>query len=131
MMTAKERAALAQLEAFKQDTLRKRQELENSVAIQTRDGNWNADRYMHGMANGMIFAQSIMNGNDPDYYSAPPRYLLDSEPTTDECARDMTSTINMVLGGWIDAQMKAGRVSFDEKQIADVRTGIALALADC
>lgn len=39
--------------------------------IQLSDGNWDADQYMHGMANGMILMDSIARGTDPEFLDAP------------------------------------------------------------
>ena len=43
---------------------RKIEELDNIVAIQCSNGNWNCDEYMRGMANGLILAQWIMKENE-------------------------------------------------------------------
>lgn len=51
------------------------EKLENAVSIQKADGNWNYDQYMHGMANGMIFALAIMKGEEPVYLAAPDEWL--------------------------------------------------------
>ena len=34
-------------------------------------GNWNHGPYLHGMANGLILAQSIMKDVDPKYLDTP------------------------------------------------------------
>jgi len=39
--------------------------------IQLSDGNWNANPYMHGMANGMILMNSMARDIDPDFKTAP------------------------------------------------------------
>jgi|TARA_R110000851_G_scaffold87200_3_gene190043 hypothetical protein len=39
--------------------------------IQLRDGNWNWDPYMHGMANGLIFAVSLMMDEEPKFIEPP------------------------------------------------------------
>ena len=49
--------------------------IDELVNIQCSDGNWNADPYMHGMANGMILIQSIINGKNPEFLDAPKRWL--------------------------------------------------------
>jgi hypothetical protein len=53
--------------------------LEEMTEVQLRDGNWNYDPYMHGMANGLIFALNLLRGDegDPPYKSAPERWLAD------------------------------------------------------
>ncbi len=49
--------------------------LEELVGIQCSDGNWNADPYMQGMANGMILSLSTMTGKEPTFLEAPKRWL--------------------------------------------------------
>lgn len=51
------------------------QELKSICALQCADGNWNFDHYMHGMANGLIFAVSIMEGKETKYLDAPDKWL--------------------------------------------------------
>jgi hypothetical protein len=46
-------------------------------AVQCSDGNWNYSSYMHGMANGMIFAVSLMKDRDTKYLDAPDEWLED------------------------------------------------------
>jgi len=45
--------------------------------VQCSDGNWNYDPYMHGMANGMIFALSLFDDKRPEYLEAPKVWLKD------------------------------------------------------
>jgi hypothetical protein len=54
-------------------------ELESSVEVQSRDGNWDWDPYMLGMANGLILALNIVRGDagDPPYKSAPAEWGAD------------------------------------------------------
>lgn len=59
--------------------------IDNAVEIQCHDGNWNYDSYMHGMANGLLLAQTYMahpvGTYDSEHYkplSAPERWLSDS-----------------------------------------------------
>lgn len=51
--------------------------LRDMTEVQCMDGNWNHDPYMHGMANGMIFALSIFEGGNPEYLDAPEVWLRD------------------------------------------------------
>lgn len=53
------------------------EQLRDCVAIQCSSGNWNYDPYMHGMANGMIFALAVMEGVEPKYLDAPKEWLRD------------------------------------------------------
>jgi len=49
--------------------------LQDADKIQSTDGNWNSDPYMHGMANGIKFAISVVNDKDPEYLDAPKEWL--------------------------------------------------------
>lgn len=49
--------------------------------VQCSDGNWNYDPYMHGMANGMIFALSLFDDKEPEYLEAPEQWLKDLPDT--------------------------------------------------
>ena len=55
--------------------------LQNSVTmlremteVQCNHGNWDFDPYMHGMANGMIFALSLFDNKRPEYLEAPDKW---------------------------------------------------------
>lgn len=66
--------------------------LKDLLEIQSMNGNWNYDPYMHGMANGMILALSLFQEGIPDYLEAPDVWLVDipndAKPTT--CDEDKT-----------------------------------------
>lgn len=52
--------------------------LRELLKIQCQNGNWDYDPYMHGMANGMIFALSVMeNDNHPEFLNAPKEWGCD------------------------------------------------------
>jgi hypothetical protein len=53
--------------------------LQRCLDIQCQDGNWNYDPYLHGMANGMIFAMSLLTDKDPEFLDAPSVFLSDLE----------------------------------------------------
>ena len=53
------------------------QALRDLTQVQCTDGNWNCDPYMHGMANGMIFALSLFEAGEPKYLDAPAEWLKD------------------------------------------------------
>ncbi len=53
--------------------------LKEMINVQGRDGNWDSDHYMHGMYNGMVFALSMMDGTEPVYRDAPPKWRRASE----------------------------------------------------
>jgi hypothetical protein len=54
-------------------------DLESITEVQCRDGIWNFDPYMHGMANGLLLALVTMKGQEPDFKEAPGEWLIDSE----------------------------------------------------
>lgn len=67
------------------------EQLEAATAIQTSDGNWNCDPYMHGMANGMIFALACMKGQEPVYLEAPKVWLKDVKLTDAPTSEPLTT----------------------------------------
>lgn len=55
------------------------QKLEDLIKIQSQDGNWNYDPYMHGLANGLILALATLKGKEPKYLDAPKEWLCNKE----------------------------------------------------
>lgn len=51
--------------------------VEDQVKMQCRHGNWNYDPYMHGMANGLICALATIKGEEPQFLTAPEKWLRD------------------------------------------------------
>lgn len=49
--------------------------LKDVIKVQTMNGNWNYDPYMHGMANGLLLAEAFMEGREPQYLDAPKEWL--------------------------------------------------------
>ena len=35
-------------------------EIKDLIKVQCSDGNWNSDSYMHGLANGLLFAEALL-----------------------------------------------------------------------
>jgi len=58
------------------------QALDDVTAAQCSNGNWNYDPYMHGMANGLLLAQSFFKAGRLDFLEAPDEWLKD-KPNTD------------------------------------------------
>ena len=54
--------------------------LQDLLNVQCSDGNWNHDGYMHGMANGMIIAMSVMADAPPNFLEAPDEFIADRQP---------------------------------------------------
>jgi hypothetical protein len=53
--------------------------LQDLIKTQTSDGNWNYDPYMHGMANGMIMSEAIIEDKEPKFLDAPEKWLKDAK----------------------------------------------------
>jgi hypothetical protein len=51
--------------------------MQEIIAIQCSDGNWNYDPYMHGMANGMIYANSLFLDLEPKFLDSPKMWLTE------------------------------------------------------
>lgn len=41
--------------------------LKEVTKVQCQDGNWNANEYMRGIANGLILAEATIEGKTPKY----------------------------------------------------------------
>ena len=61
-MEQRSNATRIEADSAKDTFLERLEELEFVTDIQLNDGNWNADYYMMGMANGLLLAQAIMVG---------------------------------------------------------------------
>lgn len=55
------------------------EQLEEVIEIQSQSGNWDFDPYMHGFANGLILAYSLLTDTEPQYLDAPETWLSDKE----------------------------------------------------
>lgn len=51
--------------------------LDDVIKIQCANGNWNYDPYMHGLANGLIMAKSLISKEEPKFLDAPKKWLKD------------------------------------------------------
>lgn len=58
------------------------------VAVQCQDGTWDHDPYQHGLANGMLFMKSLVNGQDPQYLEPPEEWIADRESQPEVCYLD-------------------------------------------
>jgi hypothetical protein len=54
-------------------------QLIDAKKVQCADGNWNYSPYMHGMANGIIFAIAILEDKEPKYLTAPKEWGEDQD----------------------------------------------------
>mgnify|MGYP001569342536 CR=1 FL=1 len=52
-------------------------ELQEFIDVSCKDGNYNCNPYLHGMANGLIFAKSVVDGGEPKYMETPKTWLGD------------------------------------------------------
>ena len=48
--------------------------IEAVIKVQKYDGNWNYDPYMHGLLNGMLFIQSMVESKPYEPYKAPKKW---------------------------------------------------------
>ena len=53
--------------------------LNKVINIQTSNGNWNYDPYMHGLANGLLLAHSIFANVKYEPLDAPLEWLKDKD----------------------------------------------------
>ena len=67
------------------------QTLRVMTQVQCDDGNWNYDPYIHGMANGLIFALSIFDKNEPNYLEALKEWLADKPCTKEKTCEPVTT----------------------------------------
>ncbi len=85
--------------------------LENVVNIQTTKGKWDFDPYMHGMANGLILAQSILKDQNPKFLDAPKVWRSDKSvrPILEKFARHMEKKLreNDYKGGWQSSTIRS------------------------
>jgi len=58
--------------------------LDEIIKIQCMNGNYNYDPYMHGMANGLICARSVITGEEPKYIETPEVWLCDRPSDRDK-----------------------------------------------
>ena len=49
----------------------------NQLNVQGQNGNWNYDPYMQGMYNVLECALATLEGREPEYRSAPDKWLRD------------------------------------------------------
>lgn len=69
------RTELARVEAERDELQARIKKLDDLVRIQLTDGNWNYDPYMHGMANGLLVAQAVVNDSEFEGLEAPEKWL--------------------------------------------------------
>ena len=58
------------------------EKLKNIIDVACMEGNYNYDPYMHGMANGLICAMSVLTGDRPEYINAPEHWLSEAKNKT-------------------------------------------------
>jgi hypothetical protein len=61
-------------------------DLNDLIDIQTQDGNWNYDPYMHGMANGMILSKHVVEDDQDEcpFLDPPKQWLKDKIGSTEQ-----------------------------------------------
>ena len=65
-------------------------ELQELVKVQGMNGTWNYDPYMQGMFNGMELMLAVLEDREPQFRSAPPRWLCEA-PSADKLADDQAN----------------------------------------
>ena len=56
--------------------------LEQLIAVQTTNGNWNYNSYMMGLANGLIVARAVITDVEPVFLVPPEQWLEDIDLPT-------------------------------------------------
>jgi len=54
-------------------------ELQSLVDIQCSEGNYNCNPYMHGLANGLILALSVLTKECPKFLDKPEKWLREND----------------------------------------------------
>ena len=57
------------------------EQLEKLTAIQCTDGTWDFNPYHFGLANGLILALALVKDEDPQFLTAPTRWLENKRGT--------------------------------------------------
>ena len=60
-------------------------DLQRMCNVQCSKGNWDFDSYGHGLANGLIFAHSIMADIEPKFLDAPKKFITDKTIDEEVC----------------------------------------------
>jgi hypothetical protein len=92
--------------------------LQEMLDIQCSTGNWDYDPYMHGMANGMIFALSILTDENPVYLNAPSAWGKD-KPNLDIPTAEATATDIPPINRYQSILNRYYVLSAEEKQVVD------------
>ena len=76
IMDKKSRTMIKKLNKLKmyEKNIQVLKELKN---IQSIDGNWNYDKYMLGLANGLILAVSLFEGGKVEYLKFPDKFVIE------------------------------------------------------
>lgn len=64
---------------YKKELDRIKESIKNAKDIQCSDGNWDYNPYMMGIANGLIFADAVINGDEPKFLNPPEEFLQKKE----------------------------------------------------
>ena len=83
-MSRKEAVRAFQAIAVELATLQERiGKLDELVKIQCTDGNWDFDPYMHGMANALLLAQTVLKDSDYAPLLAPEKWRRENHEKAD------------------------------------------------
>lgn len=75
------------------DMKRRAKQLQKVHAVQANNGNWNSDRYMRGMYNGLELALAIMEDREPSYRDSPADGYLHEEDSP-EFTKALSALLN-------------------------------------
>lgn len=70
--------------------------LKELIETQCSEGNYDYDPYMHGMANGMICAESVITETEPQYMAAPEKWLAGKSYTAADLQRENLAILDKV-----------------------------------
>ncbi|MFA5135473.1 MAG: hypothetical protein WC505_06845 [Patescibacteria group bacterium] len=92
-------------------------EFDEMIEIACRDGTWNVDPYLFGMANGMIFMRSIVSGEEPQYLEAPAEWSGESsgvEAESDKRSLARGETTRYVTRDYLRQYVESTGVDLDD-----------------
>ncbi len=75
----KERIKLYEIMAGLSEHKQRLSTLREMTDVQCTSGNWDYDNYMHGLANGMIYAISVIDDCPANFLDAPAVWLKDKD----------------------------------------------------
>jgi hypothetical protein len=107
-------------------------DLQNMVDVSKSPGNFNANPYLHGYANGLILALHTASGADGEcpFMPAPAKWLDDSYNVAALVEPVDTSEFDeeFLVGLWVADQRASGLKQIDLDKVETIREGIRYGL---